>query len=179
MSTTANIFEYMAQHFPVNYDISQIILIFASALLFYVALTDLKSYKVRNEVVGVLAILFFAHAAVSGRWILLPWNIGLAAATFGLLCLAYAKRMLGGGDVKLLTIAILWAGKDGALAFSMFLLLFSTIHLAAVKIKFAKTLSGDNRSKIPYAPSIAAALIGTFSMGYLSPLTFTALGPMQ
>jgi prepilin peptidase CpaA len=149
-----------------------------AALLFYVALTDLKNYRIRNEVVGLLVLLFFTHALVSGRWVLLPWNLGLAAVGFGLLCFAYARRALGGGDVKLLTVALLWTGKDGALTFAILLLAFSMIHLFAVKMKIAPTANADSRPKIPYAPSIAAALICTFALGFLSPLNFTALGPM-
>jgi Flp pilus assembly protein protease CpaA len=97
---------------------------------------------------------------------------------FALLCFAYAKHMLGGGDVKLLTVALLWTGKDGALTFSVLLLGFSAIHLLAVRMKVAQVAEAEKRAKIPYAPSIAAALIATFGLGYLAPLTFTALGPI-
>jgi len=169
---------YLAQHLPVYYAVSQTILVISAGLLFYVALTDLNSYKVRNEFVALLTLLFFVHALISGRWVLLPWNLALAAAGFACLSYIYTLRVLGGGDVKLLTVALLWTGKDAALTFSILLLAFGTIHFLAVKFKFVATVSPDGPATIPYAPSIAAALIGTFVLGYLSPLMATAAGPL-
>ena len=45
---------------------SQTVLILTGAVLFYVALTDLKHYKIRNELILVLTGLFFLHAILSG-----------------------------------------------------------------------------------------------------------------
>jgi Flp pilus assembly protein protease CpaA len=160
---------YLAQHLPVYYAASQTILVISAGLLFYVALTDLKDYKVRNEFVALLMLLFFVHAFVSGRWALLPWNLAFAAAGFACLSYVYTWRVLGGGDVKLLTVALLWTGKDAALTFSILLLAFGIIHFIAVKFKFVSTITPDGPARIPYAPSIAAALIGTFVLGCLSP----------
>ena len=41
------------------------VLAITSALLFYIALTDLREFKIRNEVILVLAGLFFVHALLS------------------------------------------------------------------------------------------------------------------
>ena len=40
-----------------------------AAVLFYVALTDFKQFKIRNELILVLAGLFVVHAILSGRWV--------------------------------------------------------------------------------------------------------------
>jgi Flp pilus assembly protein protease CpaA len=34
-----------------------------------VALTDFKQFKIRNELIFVLAGLFLVHAPLSGRWV--------------------------------------------------------------------------------------------------------------
>src|SRR5262249_24076239 len=101
---------------------SHAVLILTGAVLFYVALTDLKDYKIRNESILVLAGLFFLPSILSGRWSTVPWNLGFAAILFLLMLYPYSKKMMGGGDIKLLTVAILWVGPFCALPFALFLL---------------------------------------------------------
>jgi prepilin peptidase CpaA len=152
-----------------NVAASNLILVITAAVLFYAALTDLKRYTIRNEVVLVLALLFFVHAFVSGRWTSIAWNIGLSTVILAILIYFYSHKLVGGGDVKLLTVALLWVGLDCALPFAVLLLISTTIHTLAAKIGWADTqhLAGDDRRRIPFAPSIAAALIGIFLLGCL------------
>jgi len=151
---------------------SNLILVITAAVLFYAALTDLKHYRIRNEIVLVLALLFFVHAFISGLWTRLPWNIGFATFILTVLIYFYSRKLVGGGDVKLLTVALLWVGVDCALPFAVLLLISTTVHTLAAKIGWADTqrTSGDDRRRIPFAPSIAAALIGTFLLGCLRPM---------
>jgi prepilin peptidase CpaA len=155
-----------------NTNVSYLILVMAAAVLFYAALTDLKYYKIRNDLVLLLILLFFAHAFVSNRWAGIAWNIGFAAFIFVVLIYFYSRNLVGGGDVKLLSVALLWVGVDCALPFAVFLLLFASIHTLAARVGWAGTqrLVDDDRKRIPFAPSIAAALIGTFMLGCLVPL---------
>src|SRR5262249_17145625 len=141
-----------ANRMPMNFAIaSQTVLILTAVVLFYVALTDLKHYKIRNELILVLTGLFFLHAILSGRWTMLPWNLGFAAVLFLMILYPYSKKMLGGGDVKLLTVAILWVGPFCALPFALFLLLFATICAIAVKFKLieGKTVSKQHAGDPP------------------------------
>ncbi|HEY4797514.1 MAG TPA: prepilin peptidase, partial [Bacteroidia bacterium] len=114
---------------------SQAVLLLTGGLLFYMALTDLKHFKIRNEFVLVLAALFFLHAFVSGRWVIIQWNFGFALLLSLIMFYFYLKNMMGGGDLKLLTVALLWVGPFCALPFALFLLLFVCIHIVAVKLK--------------------------------------------
>ena len=150
---------------------SQEVLILTGAMLFYVALTDLKHYKIRNEVILVLAVLFFLHALLSGRWMVLHWNLGFAALLFLIMLYFYSKKLMGGGDVKLLTVALLWVGPFCVLPFALFLLLFVGIHILAVKLKWAEAQRENGQTRLAFAPSIAAALIGVFVVGCLQPVT--------
>ena len=52
-----------------NIDLANLILLVSAAVLFYVAVTDLKAYKIRNEVILLLISLFVLHALASGRWV--------------------------------------------------------------------------------------------------------------
>ena len=130
---------------------SQTVLILTAAVLFYVALTDLKHYKIRNELILVLAGLFFLHAILLGRWTMLPGNLAFAAVLFLIMLYPYSRKMMGGGDVKLLTVAILWVGPFCALPFALFLLLFSGIHALAVKFKLVE--GKEREQSVAFAPS--------------------------
>jgi prepilin peptidase CpaA len=149
---------------------SQGVLIITAAVLFYVALADFKHYKIRNEVVLILAGLFFVHALLSGRWTSLHWNLGFAALLFAIMLHYYSMKLMGGGDLKLLTVAFLWVGPFCAIPFAIFLLFFVGIHTLAVKLKWVEVKVAENLNWIPFAPSIAAALIGVFMAGCLRPI---------
>jgi len=150
---------------------SQVVLILTAAMLFYVALTDLKHYKIRNEVIFVLAALFFLHVVLSGRWTVLHWNLAFAALLFLIMLYFYSMKLMGGGDLKLLTVAFLWVGPFCALPFALFLLLFVGIHILVVKFKLGEAQIKNGRTHLAFAPSIAAALISVFMVGCLRPVS--------
>jgi prepilin peptidase CpaA len=150
--------------------VSQIVLIITAATLFYVGLTDLKHFKIRNEFIIVLTGLFFLHAFLSGRWTTLHWNLAFAAVMFLIMLYFYSMKAMGGGDLKLLTVAILWVGPFCALPFALFLLLFICIHIFAVKFKLVEARVVSEKKWLPFAPSIAAALISVFMVGCLQPI---------
>ena len=73
------------------------------------------------------------------------------------------------GDLKLLTVAILWVGPFCALPFALFLLLFAGIHALAVKFKLVEGTTVGKQQSVAFAPSVAAALISVFLIGCLQP----------
>src|SRR5262249_34767067 len=150
---------------------SEMVLIVTGAVLFYVAYNDLRRFKIRNELIIALGILFIIYAFVSGRWASALWNVAFAAMMFAAMLLLYARRLMGGGDVKLLGVAFLWIGIDCALPFAVLLLAFAGVHAIAARLGWAEVqrASDDARPRIPFAPSIAAALIGVFMLGCLAP----------
>jgi prepilin peptidase CpaA len=149
--------------------LSQIVIILTGAVLFYVAFTDFKHYKIRNEVILVLAGLFILYVFIMGSWAMLAWNLGFAALAFLIMLFFYAMRLMGGGDLKLLTIALLWVGPFCAAPFAVFLLFFASIHTVAAKLKFVETrVESERKEAIPFAPSIAGALISIFLVGCLN-----------
>jgi prepilin peptidase CpaA len=149
---------------------AHIVLIVTAATLFYVAWTDLKEFKIRNEMVLCIAGLYVLFAVLSGRWVVMHWNIGFAIFMLVIMLYYYSKGMMGGGDVKMLAVAFLWVGIECALAFAIFLAVSIIIHLIVVKLGWAKVQEVRGRKRIPFAPSIAAALIVTFMSGCLEPV---------
>jgi Flp pilus assembly protein protease CpaA len=150
---------------------SEIVLVVTAAVLLYAAFNDLKHYKIRNELIVVLVLLYCAYALFSGLWITAHWHFAFAFLMFIVMCFFYSRGLMGGGDLKLLTAAFLWVGLDCALAFAVLLLGFSTAHLIAARLGFAQTRQSDQdkNGRIPLAPSVAAALIAIFMLGCLAP----------
>ncbi len=145
------------------------VLILTAATLFYVALTDLKEFKIRNELVLLLAGFYVLHAVLSGRWVDMHWNIGFAIFMLVVMLYFYSQGLMGGGDVKMLAVAFLWVGVPCSLVFAILLTIFIVIHLGVVKLGWTKVQEVEGRKRIPFAPSIAAALIVTFMSGCLQP----------
>jgi prepilin peptidase CpaA len=149
---------------------AQIVLVITAALLLYVAVNDLRHFKIRNELVLVLAVLFVIHALVSGRWTEMHWNIAIAALAFVfMLFFAYNQGLMGGGDLKLLTVAVLWTGTSCALPFVIFIAIAASVHTVAAKLDWVQSQRVNGRIRVAFAPSISAALIGVFMLGCLAP----------
>jgi len=144
------------------------VLLVTAGLLLYGAINDLRNYSISNVFVLVLGGLFIVHALLSDRWATLYENIAFALLMFAVLLLCYARGWMGGGDVKLLGVAFLWVGLPCALPFSLLLLLFTILHTVAIKLRWLQGRWVDGRLKIAFAPSVSAALIGTFALGCLA-----------
>ena len=136
-------------------------------VMFYVGFTDFRTFKIRNNVLVLLLVLyvFFALTARPPSEILS--NVIFAAIIFAVLALFYTRGVIGGGDVKLVAIVCLWVGVHCALLFSILLLLFIGLHLFTAWLGWANTKPMAGRFAIPYAPSVAGALIVTVMSGCL------------
>ena len=151
--------------------LSHVVLVITAGVLFYVALTDFKEFKIRNELILVLIGLFILHAFLSGRWVFAHWNLTLAAFMFAVMLYFYAQGWMGGGDVKILTVGFLWIGFDCALVFAVLLLIFAIVHVVAAKIGWIRVQEIDSHKRIPFAPSVAGALIVCFMLGCVQPMS--------
>ena len=144
------------------------VLAITSALLFYIALTDLREFKIRNDLILVVAGLFFVHALLSGRWVELHWNLGFAALAFAFMVYWYAQGLMGGGDLKLMTVALLWSGVRCAVPLLIIIVVVALIHALAAKQGYVAAQTVNGRMRIPFAPAIAAGRIGIFLLGCVS-----------
>src|ERR1700730_3720336 len=84
--------------------------VMTAATLLYVSVNDLKHYKVRNDLIILLFILYIIHAMLRSTWMGVLIDIGFATLMFAIMLVFYAYNLMGGGDVKLLTVALLWTG---------------------------------------------------------------------
>jgi prepilin peptidase CpaA len=150
--------------------LSTSILIITSATLLWVAVTDFRKFKIRNEFILTLIGLYVLYAVVSGNWIEAHWHAALAGIILAILLYYYARSQIGGGDVKLLAVAFLWTGPQCAMLFALLLLFFIGAHTLAAKFGWTRIDRSEIGLRIPMAPSVAAALIFTFATGCLRPL---------
>ncbi len=144
------------------------ILVLTAATLFWVALTDLREFKVRNELILVLAGLYVAYALFSGGLATMPWNLAFALMMLAGGFYAYSLHQIGGGDLKLLTVAFLWTGPWLALPFVVLLLILTLIYYVAARIGLVAAQRTSAGLRIPLAAPLAGALIGVFALGLIA-----------
>lgn len=131
----------------------------AIAVLCDIAITDLRTFKIYNNRVLILLLLYGAFAAVSRSPFQILSDVVLGLVIFGFLFLFYLKNIVGGGDVKFVPVVALFVGTHAALPFAALLLVFTSLHLFAAQMKWLPTLAIGDKRAISYAPAIAAALI--------------------
>jgi len=80
------------------------------ALIAFAAYTDATSFRIPNRITAGLAALYPAWVVSSPLPI--DWTAALAVTggVFAVGFMLFAARVVGGGDVKLLAAAALWAG---------------------------------------------------------------------
>jgi len=144
-----------------------------AALMVIAAFEDLRRLVIPNVLPASLCVLWPFYIAPTASLIGAVGAVGCAALVFAIGALCFSRGFLGGGDVKLLTAASLWAGPGltpsllvvtsvlgGALA--LFLLVPPCAHLIAlarVKLGPAGELEPRERptTPVPYGIAIAAA----------------------
>ena len=143
-----------------------------AGLMLIAAVEDLRRLVIPNEVVLALCVLWPLQLAAAPTISLVGSAIAAvcAAAVFSAGALLFSRGLIGGGDVKLLTAATLWAGPGltpallivtALLGGLLTLALLSPLALRAVFAP-AAAVSAAKRMPVPYGVAIAgAALIVT------------------
>ncbi len=113
------------------------LLLFVFAMVF-AAVSDLTTYKIRNNLVLTLLLAYLGFAPIVG----IPGHeiarsVVVAGATLLFSVALFALGLIGGGDAKLATVTTLWLGADHALAY--FLLLSLLGGALAVVVYFCRS----------------------------------------
>lgn len=88
----------------------QTVVLFFLALVLWAGCSDAISFKIPDAASLALASLYPVHVLVSPVFVDWPWALAVSAAIFTLGFLLFVQGWIGGGDVKLLSVAALWAG---------------------------------------------------------------------
>lgn len=133
-------------------------------VLAWVVVEDMRRYVVRNASVLVLVLCFLADC-IFGRHLasLVPHAL-LGTFGFGLMLGAFALRMVGGGDAKLLSAALLWVGPEGCFVFAVLLLACTLVYAAGARVGWLPARKAGGRTAIPFAPGIGAAWIAEIGL---------------
>jgi Flp pilus assembly protein protease CpaA len=134
-------------------------------VLCYVGFVDLRSFKIRNDSILLLLVLYIAFAIVDRSPFEILLNVILSVVVFMVLLWLYGRGAIGGGDVKLVAVVCLWIGVHCALLFSVLLLGFVGLYVLTAKLGLVPTQMNGSRQALPYAPAVAAALITTILVG--------------
>ncbi len=130
------------------------------AVLAFCIIDDLYNFKIRNEVIIALAVLFVAKIVAVGQYRDAFWHVGVAALMFVLVLAIYARGLMGGGDAKLLGMAFLWLDHAEWAVFSMLLAAVTLLYVFAARMRLVPT-RGSQKTVMPFAPCIAGAWLLT------------------
>jgi len=80
------------------------------ALLVVAAYSDIRTLRIPNALVGAIAALGILRLVLLGNPITATYAVGAALLVFFVGCVLFRYRIVGGGDVKLLTatIPLIW-----------------------------------------------------------------------
>ncbi len=89
----------------------------------FAALTDFLIYKIPNEIIAFLLVLFFVKTFVliGFEWTAFKGPLMVFGATLFVCFVLYAAKMLGAGDAKMIAIVSLWVADYNVLLFFIFM----------------------------------------------------------
>lgn len=144
------------------------LLVALAIALLVAAFTDLRRRQIDNWLTGAIALgtpLFWWASGIS-LWPGVAIQLGVAIAAFAVLAGLFALRMMGGGDVKLLTALALWIEP------SLFLQLLIVMALAGGVLTIVLGAwhvmrRQRDRLAIPYGVAISAGGLWVLGIHYL------------
>jgi prepilin peptidase CpaA len=138
-------------------------------LLALAVVTDLDAMRIPNRICLAIAALYPVHVLAGGVAIDWPAAVLAAGAVFAFGLIPFCLGLMGGGDVKLMAAAALWAGPAAALEFVLVTTflggLMAMVMMSPYRFAVALALARIGRNDIgavlmgrviPYAVAIAA-----------------------
>jgi prepilin peptidase CpaA len=145
--------------------LNQVCIVAFAALAVLAALGDWSRFMIPNKlslaIVGLWILYALIRVLQGESPIFIVWSIGIAALIFLVGFGLFALRLLGGGDVKLLAAAALWAGLDYVLPF----ILIVTVTGALLGLAFLVPGIGNKFEDEPSSTDTAASASGNAGTG--------------
>jgi len=145
-----------------------------AALMLIAAFEDLRRLIIPNALSLSLCVLWPCYLAATPNLYGALGALGCAVFVFFAGALCFSRGYLGGGDVKLLSVATLWAGPSGMLELlvltgvlggilALFLLIPQGAHIATLaRAKLGPASEperSDSSTPVPYGMAIAGAAL--------------------
>jgi len=139
----------------------------------WAVVTDVRQLFIPNAACAVIAAAFLPAALLNGLdAAAIAWHYGVGAALLAAGIAAFARRLAGGGDVKLLAAVAVWIGGDDILAYLVVMALLggalALVVLIAARLKRTRPALGRiawlgdgtlRGQPIPYGAAIGVAAI--------------------
>lgn len=140
-----------------------------AAILVAAAVIDVRTYTISNRLNLAVALLAIPYWWAAG---LQPWpeiagQVGMAAAVFALLALAFWAGMMGGGDVKLAAALALWFSPAETLRFIVFMSIAGGLVTVFVLV-LHRTRGREGKPEVPYGVAIAAGGLAILAQRFLN-----------
>jgi prepilin peptidase CpaA len=144
------------------------LLIALAIALVFAAFTDIRRRQIDNWLNAAIALGAPVFWWVSGLslWPDVALQLGVALAAFAVLAALFALKMMGGGDVKLLTALALWVRPDFFMQLLVVMALAGGI-LTIVMGAWHVARRQKDRLAIPYGVAIAFGGLWVLAVNYL------------
>ena len=133
------------------------------------AVLDLRSRTIPNVLslaIALLAIPFWWASDLS-LWPDVAIRVAIAAAVFAIFAVAYALRMMGGGDVKLVAAVALWLSPAALIVLLVLTSIAGGVLTVAMLIRHRLARS-ERKLEIPYGVAIAFSGLWLISERFLN-----------
>jgi len=144
--------------------------------LLYAAATDIRRRQIDNKLTATIALTAPLYWLASGLdlWPGVAIQLGVALAVFAILAGLFALRMMGGGDVKLLSALALWIVPTNFLKLVIVMAIVGGVLTVAMGAWHVARRQRD-RIAIPYGVAIAFGGLWVLGTNYL-PLANETVG---
>ncbi|PLK25202.1 peptidase [Porphyrobacter sp. TH134] len=148
--------------------ISYGLLIALAIALVFAAFTDIRRRQIDNWLNLGIALVAPAFWWASGMslWPDVAIQLGVALAAFAVFAGIFALGMMGGGDVKLLTVLALWVTPQAFMQLLLVMALAGGVLTVAMVI-WHTTLRQKDKLAIPYGVAIAFGGLWVLAANYL------------
>ncbi|MCF3972582.1 A24 family peptidase [Paracoccus salsus] len=149
---------------------STLLLLFFPVMLIHAGVGDLRTMRIPNHLILILFAGYFVAIPLVGLTLQdIIWSIAAASVAFAAGFWGFCHRWMGGGDVKLLTVAALWLGADNLAPFILYTSLFGAMLTILLMVFRRGRLPESWRRRdwiarlhqrdagVPYGVAIAAA----------------------
>jgi prepilin peptidase CpaA len=151
------------------------LLIALAIALVVAAFTDMRSRQISNWLNGAIALgapLFWWSSGLA-LWPDIALQIGVAVAAFAVFAGLFALKMMGGGDVKLLTALALWVSPVIFMQLLVVMALFGGM-LTIIMVCWHTMRRQKDKLAIPYGVAIAFGGLWVLAANYLPGATIAA-----
>ncbi len=149
--------------------LTEALLALLALLVLVAAAIDIRTFTISNRLnlaVALLAPLFWWSIGLP-LWPDVAIQLGVAAAVFALLAVAFYFGMMGGGDVKLAAALALWFSPVSTLRFLVIMSIAGgLLTLVLLLVHCARKKPG--RPEIPYGVAIAIGALAILTQRFLN-----------